>query len=94
MGGDAFTEKAFISALFFGCSKSRKLVSIVKGKATGRCPHDVLISTFFVRCIDEKERIVICIIAWALRVARLTIGAMRDALSSGTSNRYSTRAFL
>ena len=31
--------------------------------------------------------------AWALRVARQTIGAMRDALSSETSNRYSTRAF-
>lgn len=35
----------------------------------------------------------IYITAWALRVARQTIGAMRDALSSETSNRYSTRAF-
>ena len=44
--------------------------------------------------IDDMKKFVICTIAWALRVARLTIGAMRDALSSGTSNRYSTRAFL
>lgn len=43
MGGGDYTEKAFINALFFGCSKSRKLGSIVKGKATGRCPHGVFI---------------------------------------------------
>ena len=47
MGGDAFTEKAFINALFFDCSKSRKLEPIVKDKATGRCPHDVFIRVSF-----------------------------------------------
>jgi len=47
MGGDAFTEKAFINALFFGCSKSRKLEPIVKDKATGKCPHDVFMHVLY-----------------------------------------------
>ena len=65
--------------------------SIVKDKATGRCPHGVSIRTLYVCFITW--RVTIFITAWALRVARQTIGAMRDALSSETSNRYSTRAF-
>lgn len=43
--------------------------------------------------VSSTWRATIFITAWALRVARQTIGAMRDALSSETSNRYSTRAF-
>ena len=43
--------------------------------------------------VSSTWRATIYITAWALRVARQTIGAMRDALSSETSNRYSTRAF-
>lgn len=54
MGGGAYTEKAFINALFFDCSKSRKLGSIVKDKATGRCPHGVSIRTFYVWFINME----------------------------------------
>ena len=47
-----------------------------------------------VLCVDNQRiRTFARSPAWALRVARQTIGAMRDALSSETSNRYSTRAF-
>jgi len=45
--GTHFTDKAFIGALFFDCSKSRKLEPIVKDKATGRCPYDVFIRVYF-----------------------------------------------
>lgn len=55
MGGGAFTEKAFINALFFDCSKSRKLEPIVKDKATGRYPHDVFIRILFVRLKDQED---------------------------------------
>ena len=88
MGGEAYTEKAFINALFFDCSKSRKLEPIVKDKATGRCPIDVFISIL----LGSLRGTLYSIKAWALHVARQTIGAMRDALSSETSSRYSTRA--
>ena len=92
MGGDAFLQKRRLSTL---CSLTARslanlnLLSKIKQRVDAPLMCLYASSMFIVSKHEDNH---IYIKAWALHVARQTIGAMRDALSSETSNRYSTRA--
>lgn len=83
-------ERRLLDALFFGSSKSRKLESVRK-QSNSRCPLGVL---YIIMNICNFTDVYWCmhIRRGLLRCSFLTDWAMRDALKSGTSNWYSTRA--